>query len=69
MNWEMLSATAALVGTVAGGLGLYVRLTVRSALSEFKADFLETMNGRYMPRREAEVLFSEIERRLSAGGH
>jgi hypothetical protein len=69
MNWEMLSATAALFGTVAGGLGLYVRLTVKSALSDFKAELLETLNGRYMPRGEAELLFKQIERRLKAGGH
>lgn len=64
MNWEMLSATAALVGTVAGGLGLYVRLSLKSALGEFKAELIESLNGRYISRREADVVLGELARRL-----
>lgn len=66
MNWEVVSATAAVVAVIGGGLGVYVRLAIKSALGEFKAELLETLNGRYLLRREADVIFAELGRRLDA---
>ena len=52
-------------GLAAGGMALFVRLSIRSALGEFKSDLLETLNGRYLGRREADVILAEFERRIA----
>lgn len=64
MNWEALTSIVAICGLGAGGLALFVRLSIRSALGDFKADLLQTLNGRYPSRREADVILAEFSRRL-----
>jgi len=64
LQWEAITAAVAVVTLVAGGMGVYVHLSIRSALGQFKSDLLDTLNGRYLVRREADVILAEFERRI-----
>jgi len=54
-------AAASIVGAA---IGTYVKLTVRSELSAFKAELIESLDGRFVSRRENEAVVADICRRL-----
>jgi hypothetical protein len=54
-------AAASIVGAA---IGTYVKLTVRSELSAFKAELIESLDERFVSRRESEAVVADIFRRL-----
>jgi hypothetical protein len=62
--WSAVATSAAVASLVGAAVGTYVRLTVRSALAEFRAQLVEDLNGRYYSRREADRAIDDICRRL-----
>ncbi len=62
--WEAIGTTLAVFAFgVGSGAGL-VRLTINAALDKFENRLLEKMNGRYLYRKEYDVIRTELERRL-----
>ena len=67
MNAETITIVAALTSIISMGvaaLTLYMHTKVGRDLAEFKNVFLETLNGRYIRRRESELQFDNIDRRF-----
>jgi len=62
--WSAVATSAAVASLVGAAVGTYVRLAVRSALAEFRAQLVEDLNGRYYSRREADRVIDDICRRL-----
>jgi hypothetical protein len=62
--WSAVATSATVASLVGAAVGTYVRLTVRSALAEFRAQLVEDLNGRYYSRREADRAIDDICRRL-----
>jgi len=54
-------AAASIVGAA---IGTYVKLTVRSELAAFKAELIESLDERFLSRRESEAVVADICRRL-----
>lgn len=64
LTWEAVGVLTAIVSLISIGLGLYVKLSVRTALADFREDFFKTLNGRYVYSRLCEERHSETQRRL-----
>ena len=61
-SWEAVTALISLLLLAVGGVGLYVRLTVRSALAEFKSELILALNSRYVSRDEFRIHIEDTKR-------
>ncbi|MEN6532156.1 MAG: hypothetical protein ABFD89_00740 [Bryobacteraceae bacterium] len=64
LTWEAVGVLTAIVSLISIGLGLYVRLSVRAALADFREEFFRTLNGRYVYSKLCEERHGETQRRL-----
>lgn len=64
LTWEAVGVLAAIVLLISTGLGLYVKLSVRAALADFREEFFKTLNGRYVYSKLCEERHGETQRRI-----
>lgn len=50
--WEAMAAMSAILIIIGSLIAIFVRLSVDSALSRFKSELIETLDGRYVLRVE-----------------
>lgn len=64
--WTVIGVSTGILSLLLSGLGLFVRLTVKTAIQEANAEQLVKINGTYVRSAGSTITGAEIERTLHA---